>query len=39
MKNKITLVAVLVTAFGLAACAQQEEEVIMIEPEPVAEKY
>lgn len=39
MKKNITLVAALVTVFGLAACAQQEEEIIMVEPEPVTEKY
>lgn len=37
--NKFAIAAALVTVLGLSACAQQEEEVMMIEPEPVAEKY
>ena len=37
--NKFAIAAALVTVLGLSACAQQEEEVIMIEPEPVSEKY
>jgi hypothetical protein len=39
MKSKFTIAAVLVTVLGLSACAQQEEEIIMVEPEPVTEKY
>ena len=37
--NKFAIAAALVTVLGLSACAQQEEEVIMVEPEPVSEKY
>lgn len=41
MKNKLAMIAALVATVGLAACAQQQEEevVIPVEPEPVSEKF
>jgi nitrous oxide reductase accessory protein NosL len=41
MKNKVAMIAALIATVGLAACAQQQQEevVVPVEPEPVTTKY